>query len=109
MKKKMIFGILAIILAVVASYILYYNFRAAIIRFAITAIVFPVVFYIVKPRFVWLSIGMAIMVDLLVCWSEFSYYESRGLFIGAIFVQIIIMAIIILALKLVDIKRKNKF
>lgn len=109
MKKKVIIGTLAIILAVVASYILYHNFRAAIIGFVITAIVFPVVFYIVKPTFVWLSIGLAIVVDLLICWSEFSYYESRGLFIWVIFVQIIIMAIIILALKLVNTKRKNKF
>lgn len=107
MKKKMIIGIFAIILAVVASYILYHNFRAAIIVFVITAIVFPAVFYIIKPRFVWLSIGLTIVVDLLVCWSEFSYYESRGFFIGAIFVQIIIMAIIISALKLVDTKRRK--
>lgn len=109
MKTKVIVGTLAIILAVVTSYILYHNFRATIIGFAITAIVFPGVFYIVKPRFVWLSIGLAIVVDLLVCWSEFNYYESRGLLVLIIFMQIIVMAIIISSLNLVNAKRKNKF
>ena len=107
MKKKAFIGILVMVLAAVASYILYYKFRAAVIGFGITAVVFPVAFQMIKPSVAWLSIGLAIVADLLICWPEFSYYESRGLFIVAVLVQAVIMAMIILVFKLVSDRRKK--
>lgn len=107
MKKKEIIGILAIILVVFTCYISYCRFGAAIIGLAITAIVLPIVIFFVKRRFSWLSMALAVMIDLAIYWPEFSYYESRGIFICATFVQLVIMAIIILALNLVVAKRET--
>lgn len=106
MKKKEMIGSLAIILVVFACYISYCRFGAAIIGLAITAIVLPTVIFFVKQRFAWLSMALAVMIDLVIYWPEFSYYESRGIFICATFVQLVIMAIIILVLKLVVAKRE---
>lgn len=107
MKKKEIIGILATILVVFACYISYCRFGAAIIGLAITAIVLPTVIFFVKRRFSWLSMALAVVIDLAIYWPEFSYYESRGIFICATFVQLVIMAIIILALNLVVAKRET--
>jgi len=105
MKKKETFGILAILLAVAACYASYYKYGVAIIGFSILAIVLPVVFYFVKRRFVWLSIALVVVLDFVLHWPEFSYYESRGIFVCVTLAQIAVMAIIILALKLIGTKK----
>ena len=107
MKKKEILGSLVIVLAVIACCVSYYQFRAAIIGFAISAIVLPVVFYFVKRRFVWVSVALAVALDLVLYWPEFCYYESRGLFICVTLAQIAVMAIIILAFKVISAKTKK--
>lgn len=107
MKKKEMIGILVIIVAVFACYISYCRFGAAIIGFSITAIVLPIVIFSVKRGFVWLSMALAVVIDLVIYWSEFSYYESRGTYICATFVQLVVMAIIILALNSIVAKREK--
>lgn len=107
MKKKEIFGIIVIVLTVLACYASYYRFRVAIIGFSISAIIFPVVFYFVKRRFIWLSIILAVVLDLVLYWPEFNYYESRGILTYVTFAQIAVMAVMILTLKWIDAKIKK--
>ena len=47
-------------------------------------------------QYVWLSIPLTVLVELLVNWRTFTYYESRGLMILVTLFQLAIMAVIIL-------------
>ena len=107
MKRKETLGILAIALTVLACYVSYHQFRAAVIGLAISAIALPVVFYLVNRRIAWLSVVLAVVMDLALYWPEFRYYESRGLFICAALVQIAVMAGILLALKRLGTKART--
>ena len=66
--------------------------------------ILPVVFYFVSRKYVWWSILLAILAELILNWDNFLYYESRGLMIVFTFVQIAVMAIVILLLKAVALK-----
>ena len=68
---------------------------------------FPIVFYFVNRRYVWCSILLTVLIELIINWGNFNYYESRGLMILVTLVQIAVMAIIILILKAVASKRKK--
>lgn len=100
MKKKAAIAVLAMLLAGLASYLSYDRFGAALIGFAITAVVFPAALFFVTRRFAWLSLALAVVVDLVIYWPEFRYYESRGLFMGASLAQLVVMAILLLVLNL---------
>ena len=43
-----------------------------------------------------------VIVDLLMYWLEYRYYESRGLLILFTLAQIVVMAVIILILQFID-------
>lgn len=98
MKKRQLFGVIAIVLAVVASFVAYYRFWMAIIGFAIAMIVLPVAFWLVGRKFAWFSLPFAVLLDLAAYWPEYCYYESRGLFLYATLVQLAIMAVLVLLL-----------
>ena len=82
-----------------------------IIQYLLSPVVFlltfilPVVFYFVNRRYVWCSILLAVLVELIINWGNFNYYESRGLMILVTLVQVAVMAIIILILRAVTPKR----
>lgn len=76
------------------------------IVFSLTVIV-PVAFYFINRRYVWFSVLVTVLVELIINWDNFSYYESRGLMIFVTLVQIVVMAIVILILKAADMKRKR--
>ena len=86
---------------------------AVIFQYLLSPIVFsltfilPVVLYLINRRYVWFSILLTVIVELIINWGNFCYYESRGLMILFTFVQIVVMAIIMLILKAVDPKRKR--
>ncbi|SFP62145.1 hypothetical protein SAMN05216343_110106 [Oscillibacter sp. PC13] len=86
---------------------------AVIIQYLLSPIVFlltfilPVVFYFINRRYVWFSILLTVIVELIINWGNFCYYESRGLMILVTFVQIAVMAILILILKVVHAKIKK--
>ncbi len=80
-------------------------YLAPIYVYPVLAILLPIVFYLLKPKWSWLSILCAVVIEVLVYWLEFSYYESRGIMILFTIAQVIVMAIILLILK--QIKRKN--
>lgn len=86
---------------------------AIIFQYLFSPIVFlltfilPVVWYFINRRYVWFSILLTVIIDLIINWVNFCYYESRGLMVLFTLVQIAVMAIIILILKEVAPKRKR--
>lgn len=84
-----------------------------IIQYLFTPIVFiltfilPIAFFFVNRRYIWCSILLTVLVELVINWDIFMYYESRDLMILVTVVQIAVMAIIILILKAVAAKRKK--
>lgn len=69
--------------------------------------ILPVVFYFVSRKYVWWSILLALLVELVINWDNFLYYESRGLIIVCTLVQIAVMAIVILLLKAAALKTEK--
>lgn len=51
------------------------------------------IFYYWKPNFIFLSLLIALGIDIFVFWSAFSYYEGRLLMILATIVQLSLQAI----------------
>lgn len=67
----------------------------------------PILFFLISRKYVWLSIPLTVLVELLVNWRNFTYYESRGLMISVILFQLVVMAIVIILLKTVLSKKKT--
>ena len=61
--------------------------------------VLPIAFYFINRRYVWFSILLTVIVEVMINWVNFCYYESRGLIILFTLVQIAVMSILILILK----------
>lgn len=99
MKKKTIFGILAIVLTVVACYIAYYRFWMAIAGFAIATAVLPVAFWLVKSKAAWFSIPFAVALELVLYWPLYCNYEGRGLLVYITLAQTLVMAVMVLVIK----------
>lgn len=79
----------------------------AIILYPVLAVLLPIAFYFIKRKYIWLSLILAVIVDVIMYWDEFSYYEGRSFVIFFTFVQIAVMAIIILILKTVAAKKEK--
>lgn len=79
----------------------------AIILYPVLAVLLPIAFYFIKRKYIWLSLILAVIVDVILYWDEFSYYEGRPFIIFFTFVQIAVMAIIILILKTVAAKKEK--
>ena len=67
----------------------------------------PILFFLISRKYVWLSIPLTVLVELLVNWRNFTYYESRGLMISVTLFQLVVMAIVINLLKTVLSKKKT--
>ena len=67
----------------------------------------PILFFLISRKYVWLSIPLTVLVELLVNWRNFTYYESRGLMISVTLFQLVVMAIVIILLKSVLSKKKT--
>ena len=67
----------------------------------------PILFFLISRKYVWLSIPLTVLVELLVKWRNVTYYESRGLMILVTLFQLAIMAIVIILLKTVLSKKKT--
>ena len=84
-----------------------------IVQYLLTPIPFlltfvtPILFFLISRKYVWLSIPLTVLVELLVNWRNFTYYESRGLMISVTLFQLAIMAIVIILLKTVLSKKKT--
>ena len=91
-------------LAAIIPYTLQYLLSPVV--FLLTFIL-PVVFYFINRRYVWFSILLTVIVEVIINWVNFCYYESRGLMILFTFVQIAVMAILILILKAIGSKAEG--
>lgn len=69
--------------------------------------ILPLAFYFINRRYIWFSVLLTIMVELIINWGNFTYYESRGLTILFTSAQIAVMAIFILILKFIDAKTRK--
>lgn len=67
----------------------------------------PILFFLISRKYVWLSIPLTVLVELLVNWRNFTYYESCGLMISVTLFQLVVMAIVIILLKTVLSKKKT--
>lgn len=76
--------------------------------YPVLAALLPVVFYFFKPKYAWLSIPCAVVIEVILFWLEFSYYESRGLMILLTVVQILIMALVLFVVKQAAKRIRNK-
>lgn len=86
---------------------------SVIVQYLLSPIVFPLtfilpaVFFLVSRRYIWFSILLTVLAEIIINWSNFCYYESRGLMIFVTIIQVIVMAILILILKTLNLKRKR--
>ena len=84
-----------------------------IVQYLLTPIPFlltfvtPILFFLISRKYVWLSIPLTVLVELLVNWRNFTYYESRGLMISVTLFQLVVMAIVIILLNTVLSKKKT--
>ena len=67
----------------------------------------PILFFLISRKYVWLSIPLTVLVELLVFWRNFTYYESRGLMILVTLFQLAIMAVVIILLRSAFTKKKT--
>lgn len=67
----------------------------------------PILFFLISRKYVWLSIPLTVLVELLVNWRSFTYYESRGLMILVTLFQLAIMAVVIILLRSAFTKKKT--
>ena len=67
----------------------------------------PILFFLISRKYVWLSIPLTVLVELLINWRNFTYYESRGLMISVTLFQLVVMAIVIILLRSAFTKKKT--
>ncbi len=67
----------------------------------------PILFFLISRKYVWLSIPLTVLVELLVNWRNFTYYESRSLMILVTLFQLAIMAVVIILLRSAFTKKKT--
>ena len=67
----------------------------------------PILFFLISRKYVWLSIPLTVLVELLVNWRNFTYYESRGLMISVTLFQLVVMAVVIILLRSAFTKKKT--
>ena len=84
-----------------------------IVQYLLTPIPFlltfvtPILFFLISRKYVWLSIPLTVLVELLVNWRNFTYYESRSLMILVTLFQLAIMAVVIILLRSAFTKKKT--
>ena len=76
------------------------------IPFLLTFVV-PILFFLISRKYAWFSIPLTALVELLVNWRNFTYYESRGLMILVTLFQLAIMAVVIILLRSAFTKKKT--
>ncbi len=76
-----------------------------IYTYPILTIFLPVCFRLINRKLTWLSIICAVIIEIIMYWDEFCYYEARGLMIYLTLIQVIVMSVICILLNLI---KKNK-
>lgn len=76
-----------------------------IYTYPILTIVLPVCFRLINRNLTWLSIICAVIIEIIMYWDEFCYYEARGLMIYLTLIQVVIMSVLCILINLI---KKNK-
>ena len=69
--------------------------------------ILPVAVYVINRRYIWFSIPLTVIMELIINWDNFMYYESRGIVILFTLAQVAVMAVFILVLKYIGTKTKK--
>ena len=69
--------------------------------------ILPVAVYVINRRYLWFSIPLTVIMELIINWDNFMYYESRGLMILFTLAQVAVMTVFILLLKYIGAKTKR--
>lgn len=69
--------------------------------------ILPVAVYVINRRYLWFSIPPTVIMELIINWDNFMYYESRGLMILFTLAQVAVMTVFILLLKYIGAKTKK--
>ena len=59
----------------------------------------PAAVYFINSRYVWFSILLTVLIEVIINWGNFTYYESQGLMLVFTAVQVLVMAVFIVLLK----------
>ena len=62
-------------------------------------ILLPAAVYFINGRYVWFSILLTVLIEVIINWGNFTYYESQGLMLVFTAVQVLVMAVFIVLLK----------
>lgn len=81
---------------------------APIYTYLVLTVLLPVIFRLINRKFTWLSIICAAIMEIIMYWDHFCYYESRGLMMYMTLIQIVIMSIIAASLNLIGKKKERK-
>ena len=79
-----------------------------IYMYSVLALLLPVIFRLINPKLTFYSIVCAIIIELVVYWDEFCYYEGRPFMILFTIIQILVMIIISVILSVAGKKKANK-
>ena len=69
--------------------------------------ILPVAVYVINRRYLWFSIPLTVIMELIINWDNFMYYESRGIVILFTLAQAAVMTVFILLLKYIGAKTKR--
>lgn len=78
-----------------------------IYTYLVLTILLPVIFRLVNRKLTWASILCAVVIEVILYWDHFAYYESRCFTIYTTIIQAVIMVIITIVLNLLG-KKANK-
>ena len=68
--------------------------------YPILAMVLPGIFRLINRKLTWQSIPCAVIIEMILYWDEFCYYEARGLMIYLTLIQVAVMIIVCILLNL---------
>jgi len=79
-----------------------------IYTYSVLALLLPIVFRLINRKLTFFSIVCAIIIELVIYWDEFCYYEGRPFMILFTIIQILVMIIISVILSVLGKKKSNK-
>lgn len=76
--------------------------------YSVLTVVLPIIFRLISRKITWASMICAVVIECVVYWDHFCYYESRELMIYLTIIQIVIMIIITVLFNLIGKKKAKK-
>lgn len=60
----------------------------------------PLLFRLIARKYIWLSLPLAALAEVLLNWDSFCYYEARGLAIPFVLTRLAVMAVFVWILQI---------